>query len=472
MALLSPTSADWTATCSMSRGRPPVALSRRRTSWAWVARSTCCPPAERMRRRNSSTAASLQRSAAGRAPGGGPTRTTDSWGWPAVVWAVTTTRASVVLSSIAWRIGPASVASRSRPSSTSRQARPSTARAERAGEGVARGRLGLEALEGGHQHLVEVVRRLRASTHEVGAASADAWRTSSVFPLPGRADDGDPPRLVERLAQRALDLVATEAGGQHDLNLSPSGRSRYVGLRMPTSRRFAGVFSYAEGIGTAQGRVPQPTGRLSGQVAHRRGSMRRPARAQCLGARRGLCAAAYSGAMELVLVLVVLGGLTAVAVAAGKSGKRRELARAEAEVEPVKRLAEEDVTALGVELQDLDIDLAGRAARPGRQRRLPASARLLRVGQGGRCGADPPRGRQARHRDPRGRPLRDGLRARPGRRRCRSRSVVRPASSTHATACRWPTSPGPRRAAPRATSRRVRSTSSACAPAPSPTSAR
>ena len=31
--------------------------------------------------------------------------------------------------------------------------------------------------------------------------------------------------------------------------------------------------------------------------------------------------------MELVLVLVVLGGLTAVAVAAGKSGKKRELAR-------------------------------------------------------------------------------------------------------------------------------------------------
>src|SRR5918995_6157485 len=69
--------------------------------------------------------------------------------------------------------------------------------------------------------------------------------------------------------------------------------------------------------------------------------------------------------MELVLVLVVLGGLTAVAVAAGKSGKKRELARAEAEVAPVKRLAEEDVTALGVELQDLDIDLAGEELDPG-----------------------------------------------------------------------------------------------------------
>ena len=65
------------------------------------------------------------------------------------------------------------------------------------------------------------------------------------------------------------------------------------------------------------------------------------------------------GPMELVLLLVVIGGLVAVAVTAGKTGKRRELARAESEVAPVKKLAEEDVTALGVELQDLDIELAG-----------------------------------------------------------------------------------------------------------------
>src|SRR5688572_3374472 len=69
--------------------------------------------------------------------------------------------------------------------------------------------------------------------------------------------------------------------------------------------------------------------------------------------------------MTLVLVLVVLGGLTAVAVAAGRSGKKRELARVESEIAPVKKLAEEDVTALGVELQDLDIDLAGEELDPG-----------------------------------------------------------------------------------------------------------
>ncbi len=62
----------------------------------------------------------------------------------------------------------------------------------------------------------------------------------------------------------------------------------------------------------------------------------------------------------LVLLLVLLGGLVAVAVLAGQSAKKRQAAKAEAELEPVKRLAEEDVTALGVELQDLDIDMAGR----------------------------------------------------------------------------------------------------------------
>ena len=63
--------------------------------------------------------------------------------------------------------------------------------------------------------------------------------------------------------------------------------------------------------------------------------------------------------MEMVLLLVVLGGLVAVAVGAGQTAKKRQAAKAEAELEPVKRLAEEDVTALGVELQDLDIDMAG-----------------------------------------------------------------------------------------------------------------
>jgi hypothetical protein len=69
--------------------------------------------------------------------------------------------------------------------------------------------------------------------------------------------------------------------------------------------------------------------------------------------------------MELVLLLVVLGGLVAVALVAGQTAKKRQAAKAEAELEPVKRLAEEDVTALGVELQDLDIDMSGRELGTG-----------------------------------------------------------------------------------------------------------
>ena len=88
-------------------------------------------------------------------------------------------------------------------------------------------------------------------------------------------------------------------------------------------------------------RTPRATG------PHRGGSRSPPAASQSrsyvVGGRRTTCscvcpdlaAARYPVVMELVLVLVVLGGLTAVAVAAGKSGKRRELARAEAEVEPL-----------------------------------------------------------------------------------------------------------------------------------------
>jgi hypothetical protein len=69
--------------------------------------------------------------------------------------------------------------------------------------------------------------------------------------------------------------------------------------------------------------------------------------------------------MELVLLLVVLGGLVTVAVLAGQTAKKRQADKAEAELEPVKRLAEEDVTALGVELQDLDIDMSGRELGTG-----------------------------------------------------------------------------------------------------------
>jgi hypothetical protein len=67
-----------------------------------------------------------------------------------------------------------------------------------------------------------------------------------------------------------------------------------------------------------------------------------------------------------VILLVVILALGAVAVFVVRR-RNRELAaeRATRELEPVKRMTFEDVTALGVELQDLDTDLAGRQLDPG-----------------------------------------------------------------------------------------------------------
>src|SRR5918993_1545969 len=61
------------------------------------------------------------------------------------------------------------------------------------------------------------------------------------------------------------------------------------------------------------------------------------------------------GWVLLVLLVAAIGA----AVLASRSSKRKELERKAAELEPVKKLAFEDITALGMELQDLDEDLAG-----------------------------------------------------------------------------------------------------------------
>ena len=69
--------------------------------------------------------------------------------------------------------------------------------------------------------------------------------------------------------------------------------------------------------------------------------------------------------MELVLLLLVLlvggGGV----VLALRANDRRAKERRRAELEPVKKLTFEDITALGVELQDLDVELAGRELGEG-----------------------------------------------------------------------------------------------------------
>jgi hypothetical protein len=71
--------------------------------------------------------------------------------------------------------------------------------------------------------------------------------------------------------------------------------------------------------------------------------------------------------MDLVVILVLLGGLL-VAVGWGSNmSKQRALAAKQAELEPVKKLVYEDVTALGVQLQELDLDLAGHELDAGQR---------------------------------------------------------------------------------------------------------
>ncbi|GCD88356.1 hypothetical protein [Nocardioides sp. LS1] len=66
-----------------------------------------------------------------------------------------------------------------------------------------------------------------------------------------------------------------------------------------------------------------------------------------------------------VVVLLLLVGLGFAVVAARRNNEKRLAAQREAELEPVRKLAFEDITALGVELQSLDLDLAGRELGPG-----------------------------------------------------------------------------------------------------------
>ena len=63
------------------------------------------------------------------------------------------------------------------------------------------------------------------------------------------------------------------------------------------------------------------------------------------------------GGLVLLLVLVAIG--VAVLVSS-RNGKRRALEQRQAELEPVKKFAFEDITALGEELQSLDLELTGR----------------------------------------------------------------------------------------------------------------
>src|SRR6188472_3400660 len=69
--------------------------------------------------------------------------------------------------------------------------------------------------------------------------------------------------------------------------------------------------------------------------------------------------------MELVVLLLLLVGIGAAVMVSGRARKQREVLQRQRELEPVKKLTFEDVTALGVELQGLDLDLAGRQLDDG-----------------------------------------------------------------------------------------------------------
>ena len=63
--------------------------------------------------------------------------------------------------------------------------------------------------------------------------------------------------------------------------------------------------------------------------------------------------------MTLVVVLLLLAVLLTAVGLASKAGKNRALEKKAAELAPVKKLAFEDITALGVALQELDLELTG-----------------------------------------------------------------------------------------------------------------
>ncbi len=69
--------------------------------------------------------------------------------------------------------------------------------------------------------------------------------------------------------------------------------------------------------------------------------------------------------LELILVLLLLAGVVALVVRSSNANKAKELERKRTELEPVRKLVDEDVTALGTELQDLDLDMAGHELDPG-----------------------------------------------------------------------------------------------------------
>ena len=69
--------------------------------------------------------------------------------------------------------------------------------------------------------------------------------------------------------------------------------------------------------------------------------------------------------MGFLVFLILLAVAAVVVVSVVKGNQRKAVERKEAELAPVRKLAFEDVTALGEELQQLDLELAGHELDPG-----------------------------------------------------------------------------------------------------------
>lgn len=86
-----------------------------------------------------------------------------------------------------------------------------------------------------------------------------------------------------------------------------------------------------------------------------------------------------------VVLLVVIIAIVGVVVVSRKRAQAAALERAQRELQPVKRLALEDVTALGEQLRDLDLDTAGttldEGARADYQRALDAYEAAGKAGE-------------------------------------------------------------------------------------------
>ena len=241
----------------MSRGRPPLACSRRRTWGSCRSRSTGWPPAPAIRARNSSTAGP-SRGSLRPGTGSGPSRTTCSCGLPATVAAVQSRRNASVDSMRSSHRSP-SPSMASTPSRTSRTSWPSRARLSASERRVARGHSAPSASRQAVTTAVDAGQALsrRPTRPRVGGHGVPG---DEGLAAPGRAGHGHPPLAVEEAADAVEGVLPPHARRQHQNRLSRRDGERSGGLT--DARCHLGpalLFPHAgqgRGRGDAEGRLP------------------------------------------------------------------------------------------------------------------------------------------------------------------------------------------------------------------------